>query len=71
MNFFGDQNESIRELSLNATKVAMESISSYGVKLILPLLLKGCYMPKIKVIISVSGQSLANGCKHFFRDCCK
>ena len=41
MQFFGEQNETIRLSSLKATKTIMSFLSAYGVKLILPLLLKG------------------------------
>ena len=41
MNFFGDSNEEIRNLSLRATQSAMHNLSAYGVQLLLPILLKG------------------------------
>ena len=31
MNFFGDSNEEIRNLSLRATQSAMHNLSAYGV----------------------------------------
>ena len=41
MQFFGDNNEEIRNLSLKATKTTMSNLSAFGVKIMLPILLKG------------------------------
>ena len=41
MRFFGDQNETIRLTSLKLTKIIMSFLSAYGLKNMLPLLLKG------------------------------
>ena len=41
MNFFGDSDESIRTLSIKATKTAMMNLSAYGVRQLLPILLQG------------------------------
>ena len=39
--FIGDQAENIRELSIKTIKILMRVLSGYGVKIILPYLLKG------------------------------
>lgn len=41
MNFFGENNEILRTLSLENTRSAMSKLSCYGVQMVLPLLLKG------------------------------
>ena len=41
MKFFGSQDEDIRSQSLRCSKVLMSTLSTYGVKQILPLLLQG------------------------------
>lgn len=41
MHFFGETNEAIKELALNATKLLMSRLTGYGVKVILPQLLLG------------------------------
>ena len=38
MKYFGDGREEIRKISINATKLVMERLSGYGVKVILPYL---------------------------------
>ncbi len=41
MKYYGDGKEEIRELAINATRIVMQKITGYGVKTILPELLKG------------------------------
>lgn len=45
MYFFGDPCEDIRELALHATKIIMSRLTGYGVKIVLPYLLKGLEEP--------------------------
>ncbi len=39
--FFGDNTESVRVMAIKATKVSMKNLSAYGVKILLPIFLKG------------------------------
>ena len=41
MQFFGDNNDEVRSMSLNICRSAISKLSSFGVKNVLPLLLKG------------------------------
>ncbi|KAL4445680.1 hypothetical protein ABPG74_006231 [Tetrahymena malaccensis] len=41
MHFFAETNETIKDLALSATKLLMSRLTGYGVKIILPQLLKG------------------------------
>lgn len=41
MHYYGDNDERIRDLSVNTTQVLMKCLSGYGVKMILPILLEG------------------------------
>ena len=41
MHFFGETNDKIKDLSINCTKLIMSRLTGYGVKIILPTLLKG------------------------------
>lgn len=43
MQLFGDNLPEIRELSTGALNMAMKSMSAFGVKQILPILLEGCH----------------------------
>lgn len=56
MKFFGSQHEEIRHQSLRCSKALMSSLSSYGVKQILPLLLQGnkrhIYRPFFSYLLS-------------------
>ena len=38
MKYFGDGKEDIRKISLNSTRLIMERLTGYGVKIILPYL---------------------------------
>jgi hypothetical protein len=39
--YFGDGKEEVRSISINATRILMERLTGYGVKIILPFLFKG------------------------------
>lgn len=41
MKYYGDGQEGIRDIAINATKIIMQRLTGYGVKLLLPELLKG------------------------------
>ena len=41
MKYYGDGKEEIREIAINATRIVMQKMTGYGVKIILPELLKG------------------------------
>lgn len=41
MFFFGETNETVKDLALHATKLLMSKLTGYGVKIILPQLLQG------------------------------
>lgn len=49
---FGDHSEDIRKLSTAALNVAMRSMSAYGVKQILPILMEGCHSDNWRTKVS-------------------
>lgn len=41
MKYFGEGRDEIRDISINATRLLMQKLTGYGVKIILPHLLQG------------------------------
>lgn len=46
MHFFTDRSEEIRDLALETIKLMMKKLTSFGVKIVLPQMLKGLEEPQ-------------------------